>query len=140
MYPVEHVFYFSTILIHLIVIRLYHTTARFLCTLRSAGCPYTTQHSVPAGGQPFSGRGSHPLGYSTRFQIMSFRLHHHSPPPGFVWRKLRGGGSCADLPVESVKRLTCDGSLVTMVDGDNGQPLNAGRKQRTVPTALKRTL
>ena len=26
--------------------------ARSLCTLRSAGCPYTTQHSVPAGGQP----------------------------------------------------------------------------------------
>ena len=30
--------------------------ARSLCTLRSRGPPRTTQHSVPAGGQPWPGR------------------------------------------------------------------------------------
>ena len=53
---------------------------------------------------------------------------------------LCGVTSRADSPVESVKHLTRDGSLVTMVDGNNGQPLNVGRKQRTVPPALKRAL
>ena len=53
---------------------------------------------------------------------------------------LRGAGSRSDLAVESVKRLTCDGSIVTMVDADDGEPLNVGRKQRTVSTALRRAL
>ena len=53
---------------------------------------------------------------------------------------LHGGEGRADLAVESVKRLSCDGSVVPMVDGANGEPLNVGRKQRTVPTALKRAL
>jgi len=53
---------------------------------------------------------------------------------------LHGGEGRSDLAVESVKRLSCDGSVVPMVDGTNGEPLNVGRKQRTVPAALKRAL
>ncbi len=53
---------------------------------------------------------------------------------------LTGGEGRSDLAVESVKRLSCDGSVVPMVDGANGEPLNVGRKQRTVPAALKRAL
>jgi len=53
---------------------------------------------------------------------------------------LHGGEGRSDLAVESVKRLSCDGSVVPMVDGANGEPLNVGRKQRTVPAALKRAL
>ncbi len=44
---------------------------------------------------------------------------------------LHGGEGRADLAVESVKRLSSDGSVVPMVDGLNGEPLNVGRKQRT---------
>ncbi len=44
---------------------------------------------------------------------------------------LTGGEGRSDLAVESVKRLSCDGSVVPMVDGANGEPLNVGRKQRT---------
>ncbi len=55
-------------------------------------------------------------------------------------KALTGGRGRSDLAVESVKRLSCDGSVVPMVDGTNGQPLNVGRKQRTVPPALKRAL
>jgi hypothetical protein len=39
-----------------------------------------------------------------------------------------------------VKRLSCDGSVIPMVDGPDGAPMNVGRKQRTVPAALKRAL
>jgi hypothetical protein len=55
-------------------------------------------------------------------------------------KALHGGEGRSDLAVESVKRLSCDGSVVPMVDGTNGEPLNVGRKQRTVPAALKRAL
>ena len=44
--------------------------ARSLCTLRSRGCPRTTQHSVPAGRQPLPG-GTVPPGSSVRFQSRS---------------------------------------------------------------------
>ena len=41
--------------------------ARSLCTLRSAGYPYTTQHSVPAGGQPLPGGIQDPPGRTEGF-------------------------------------------------------------------------
>jgi hypothetical protein len=44
------------------------------------------------------------------------------------------------LPIETVKRLACDGSLITIVEDDDGTPLDVGRKRRTVTTALKRAL
>ncbi len=53
---------------------------------------------------------------------------------------LTEGEGRSDLPVESVKRLSCDGSIVRMVDGRDGEPLNVGRRQRAVPAALKRAL
>jgi len=53
---------------------------------------------------------------------------------------LQGEEGRSDLAVESVKRLCCDGSVVPMVDGARGEPLSVGRKQRTVPAAMKRAL
>ncbi len=55
-------------------------------------------------------------------------------------KSLTGGTGRADLPIDTVKRLLCDCSLVTVVEDANGQPLDAGRKQRTVSTPLKRAL
>jgi Domain of unknown function (DUF222)/HNH endonuclease len=46
----------------------------------------------------------------------------------------------SDLPLETVKRLTCDGSLIAVVEDGRGIPLGISRKQRTVPTPLKRAL
>ena len=43
----------------------------------------------------------------------------------------------ADLPVDTVKRLTCDGSLVTVSEDEEGTPLDVGRKQRTVSGAAQ---
>jgi hypothetical protein len=46
----------------------------------------------------------------------------------------------SSLPIESVKRLCCDGHAVIIGEDENGEPLNIGRKTRTVPTAIKRAL
>jgi hypothetical protein len=53
---------------------------------------------------------------------------------------LRGGAGRADVPIETVKRLACDASLVVVTEDERGAPLNVGRKQRTVPTAIRRAL
>ncbi len=53
---------------------------------------------------------------------------------------LRGGAGCSDLPLETIRRLTCDCSLVAMVEDERGNPLDVGRKQRTFSTALRRAL
>lgn len=53
---------------------------------------------------------------------------------------LRGEAGRSDLPIETVKRLCCDGGLITVVDDERGNPLDVGRKRRTVTTALKRAL
>src|SRR6266851_311078 len=41
--------------------------ARSLCTLRSVDCSTTTQHTVPAGGQPWPGGIGYPQGPAERF-------------------------------------------------------------------------
>ena len=51
----------------------------------------------------------------------------------------RGAGR-SDLPLETIKRLTCDGSLITVVEDEHGTPLDVGRKRRVVPTAIRRAL
>jgi hypothetical protein len=53
---------------------------------------------------------------------------------------LRGGVARSELPIETIRRLSCDGSVVKVVEDRNGVPLDVGRKTRTVPRALKRAL
>ena len=53
---------------------------------------------------------------------------------------LASGDGRSSLPVESVKRLCCDGHALVLGEDDKGEPLNIGRKTRTVPTAIKRAL
>ena len=55
-------------------------------------------------------------------------------------KSLRGGTGCSDLPIETVKRLLCDCSFVTVFEDEKGNPLDVGRKQRTVSTQLRRAL
>lgn len=50
----------------------------------------------------------------------------------------RGGKS--DLPVESVRRLTCDGQVKEIIEDDAGVPLEFGRKKRTISKAMKMAL
>jgi Domain of unknown function (DUF222)/HNH endonuclease len=44
------------------------------------------------------------------------------------------------IPVETVRRLTCDGSVVRLVETELGEPLDVGRKTRTIPAAIRRAL
>jgi hypothetical protein len=53
---------------------------------------------------------------------------------------LANGTGRSSLPIESVKRLCCDGHVVILGEDENGEPLNIGRKTRTVSTAINRAL
>lgn len=44
------------------------------------------------------------------------------------------------LAPETVRRLMCDASIVPVVEDGEGNPLNVGRKTRTIPAALRRAL
>ena len=55
-------------------------------------------------------------------------------------KSLRGGAGLADLPIDTVKRLLCDCTLVTVAEEADGHPLDVGRKQRTISTPLRRAL
>ena len=48
--------------------------------------------------------------------------------------------SKSDLPIETVRRLCCDGSLVPITEDEDHTPLNVGRKHRGVQAALRRAL
>ena len=53
---------------------------------------------------------------------------------------LANGDGRSSLPIESVKRLCCDGQAVVIGEDEKGEPLNIGRKTRTVSIAIKRAL
>ena len=51
--------------------------------------------------------------------------------------EIDGGPSIA---AETARRLSCDASRVTIVEDEAGQPLNVGRKTRSIPPSLRRAL
>ncbi|MEX2150513.1 MAG: DUF222 domain-containing protein [Steroidobacteraceae bacterium] len=44
------------------------------------------------------------------------------------------------MAAETARRLACDASLITIIENEKGEPLNVGRKTRTIPPALRRAL
>jgi len=44
------------------------------------------------------------------------------------------------LALDTVRRITCDGSLLRITEDDAGNPLDIGRKTRAVPPAMRRAL
>lgn len=44
------------------------------------------------------------------------------------------------VSAETARRLGCDASLVVMLDDEAGEPLDVGRKTRSIPPALRRAL
>jgi hypothetical protein len=44
------------------------------------------------------------------------------------------------LALDTARRLACDATLVGLVEGPDGEPLNVGRKTRALPPALARAL
>ena len=53
---------------------------------------------------------------------------------------LAGNGGRAAVPLESVKRLCCDGHAVVVTETEDGEPLSIGRKSRLIPRAIERAV
>ena len=56
-----------------------------------------------------------------------------------------GDGAChledgSALSAEAARRMTCDGAVVQVVDGHDGEPLSVSRKTRTIPASIRRAL
>jgi len=59
--------------------------------------------------------------------------------------RLRETGRCElengpAIPLETARRLSCDASVVRIVENSAGEPLDVGRKTRSIPPALRRAL
>jgi len=50
------------------------------------------------------------------------------------------GKGRSGLPVDTVKRLCCDGHTIAIIEDEQGNPLNVGRKTRVIPKAIERAL
>ena len=81
--------------------------------------------------------GGVPLRSADRYQVL---LHVDA-------ETLQGGsaGRCQlehgpTLALESLRRIACDASVVTLVENEHGAPLAVGRRTRTIPAALRRAL
>ena len=53
---------------------------------------------------------------------------------------LAGDVGRSSVPLETVKRLCCDGQAVVLTEAENGEPLSIGRKSRVVPKGIERAV
>jgi uncharacterized protein DUF222 len=53
---------------------------------------------------------------------------------------LAGEVGRSSVPIETVKRLCCDGQAVVMTETKDGEPLSIGRKSRVVPKGIERAV
>jgi hypothetical protein len=44
------------------------------------------------------------------------------------------------VAAETARRLACDASLIAIIENEKGEPLNVGRRTRTIPPAIRRAL
>ena len=44
------------------------------------------------------------------------------------------------MAAETARRFACDASVITLIESEDGEPLNAGRKTRTISAPLRRAL
>ena len=44
------------------------------------------------------------------------------------------------LPLDTARRLACDATVIRLVEGTDGEPLDIGRKTRSIPAAIGRAL
>ena len=81
--------------------------------------------------------GYQALGGGDRYQIVvhvdSETLRHDTPGRC----EIENGPS---LAAQTARRLSCDASLVTLVEDEAGRALDVGRKMRSIPPAIRRAL
>jgi len=44
------------------------------------------------------------------------------------------------IPAETARRFSCDSSLLSVLENEHGEPLDVGRKTRSIPPAIRRAL
>ncbi|HXC08131.1 MAG TPA: DUF222 domain-containing protein [Steroidobacteraceae bacterium] len=59
--------------------------------------------------------------------------------------RTHGAGRCEiehgpAIPAETARRLSCDASLISVLENEQGEPLDVGRKTRSIPPAIRRAL
>ncbi|MEX0976704.1 MAG: DUF222 domain-containing protein [Woeseia sp.] len=85
---------------------------------------------VAMAKQYLSGNGDAAAGTPDHYQVVV-----HVDQAALATGRGRSG-----LPIESVRRITCDSDRIVLIEDESGEPLNVGRKSRTVPAAIKRAL
>ena len=125
---------------------------------------FQEQRGVPAGissTEPLDEIHSHPepiamrradallrlaQGYSTDASSNSgdrFTVHVHTDMETLKADGLNGQAELEDggtIAAETARRVSCDAGVVHWLDNTEGEPLNIGRKGRTIPPAIRRAL
>ena len=112
--------------------------------------------NVPAGTSPEPVRFSARRADALALVAESFLAHAAIEAPGTDRHQIvvhvaaetlrdRGAGCCEfehgpSMAAETARRLACDASLLALIENDKGEPLNVGRKSRTVSAPLRRLL
>ena len=109
-----------------------------------------------------AGTSSEPVRFSARradalaLLAESFLAHGAQESPGTDRHQIvvhvsaetlrdRSAGCCEfehgpSMAAETARRLSCDASVVALTESDDGEPLNVGRKTRTISAPLRRAL
>ena len=119
---------------------------------RSAGVPRRSRWNVAKQVVPYSQRRADALGRVAE----SFLAHDVLESPGTDRQQIvvhvaaetlrdRTAGCCEiehgpSIAAETARRFSCDASVVTLVEDADGEPLNVGRKTRTISAPLRRLL
>jgi hypothetical protein len=111
---------------------------------------------VPAGTSPEPVRFSARRADALALVVESFLAHGAIEAAGAERHQIvvhvaaetlrdRTAGCCEfehgpSMAAETARRLACDASVVALIENDDGEPLNVGRKTRTISAPLRRVL
>jgi len=87
--------------------------------------------------ESYLAHGAKPLSGGDKHQIV-VHIDHETLTNSTAGRcELEDGPA---LAAETARRLACDASRVTLIENAKGEPLNIGRKTRSIPPAIQRAL
>jgi hypothetical protein len=118
--------------------------------------PEVSPRDVPAGTSPdrvpFSARRADALALLAESFLAHGAMEVHGTDRHQIVVHLaaetlkdRTAGCCEfehgpSMAAETARRLACDASVVALIENDDGEPLNVGRKTRTISAPLRRVL
>src|SRR5580698_6532681 len=97
---------------------------------RRADALASMAESFLAGSGPSSPASSTADRYQVVVHVDAESLRNHSDGRC----ELEQGPS---IPVETARRLACDASLLSVLENEHGEPLDVGRKTRSIPPAIR---